>query len=77
MATTGALVAGGLGVALVPRSVAALGLAGVVFRPLAAKPPVPSLDLALAWRRAEVRRRPSVKAFLEIVRRDCGMADVH
>lgn len=42
-----ALVAGGLGVALVPESVQAAGLDGVVFREVDG---AESVDLALAWR---------------------------
>lgn len=43
-----ALVAAGLGVALVPESVRALQLNGVVFRDIAG---ASTIDLALAWRR--------------------------
>jgi DNA-binding transcriptional LysR family regulator len=42
-----ALVAAGLGVALVPDSVRAIGLAGVVFKPVDG---AESVDIALAWR---------------------------
>ncbi|MBF6291343.1 LysR substrate-binding domain-containing protein [Nocardia farcinica] len=43
-----ALVAGGLGIAVVPASARALALTGVVFRDL---PDAESVELALAWRR--------------------------
>ena len=49
MQTVVSLVSSGLGVALVPESVANLGRQGVVYRPLADKHP--RLDLWLAWRR--------------------------
>lgn len=45
-----ALVAGGLGIAMVPASARALPLAGVVFRDLSG---AGSVELALAWRREE------------------------
>ncbi|HSP60184.1 MAG TPA: LysR substrate-binding domain-containing protein [Ornithinimicrobium sp.] len=58
--TTVALVAAGLGVALVPESASALNLDGVVFRPVDSDR---RLDLALAW--AAGRRRPVVTRLLE------------
>lgn len=42
-------VAAGIGVSLVPASVAHMSIAGAVYRPLAGDPP--EVDLALAWRR--------------------------
>ena len=52
MQTVVSLVSSGLGVALVPESVANLGRQGVVYRPLADKHP--RLDLWLAWRRGSI-----------------------
>jgi len=48
-ATLVSFVAAGIGVALVPASVASMRVAGAVYRPLAA--PVGDVELALAWRR--------------------------
>jgi DNA-binding transcriptional LysR family regulator len=61
-----ALVAAGLGVALVPASVRRLGLPGVVYRPLEGSADL-SVDLAVVWRRGD----PSsvVTRFLDTVRR--------
>jgi DNA-binding transcriptional LysR family regulator len=58
------LVAGGLGVAVVPEQVRALALDGVVFRPLVR--PVTSVDLAVAHR-AE-RDEPHLSRTLEVIR---------
>ncbi|MGI8334789.1 LysR substrate-binding domain-containing protein [Actinomadura scrupuli] len=62
------LVAGGLGVAVVPEPVTALALEGVVFRPLAQ--PVVSVDLAIAHRtdRTEPHLARAVSAIQQIVR---------
>jgi DNA-binding transcriptional LysR family regulator len=49
MQTVVSLVSSGLGVAIVPASVANLGRRGVVYREIA--DPHPRLDLWLAWRR--------------------------
>lgn len=57
-----ALVAAGLGVAMVPASVRALTLEGVVFRDLAG---AESIDLALAWSRAHPS--PLVTGLLEVL----------
>lgn len=60
-----ALVAAGLGVALVPASVRALPLAGVVFRDVAG---AGSVELALAWHRGDRLpgpRSPLVRSVLE------------
>jgi DNA-binding transcriptional LysR family regulator len=64
MQTNLALVAAGLGVSLMPASIRNLRRAGVVYRPLT--PPVPQVDMAVAYRRDE----PSaiVAAFLQTVR---------
>ena len=64
------LVAGGLGVAVVPEPVTALALEGVVFRPLAR--PVVSVDLAIAHRtdRTEPHLTRAVSAIQQIVRQD-------
>ncbi len=71
MQTIASLVAGGLGVALVPNMVASLGLKGVVFRPVSTRKPVPPVEIALAWQRAEAKRRPYIQKFLEIVKEVC------
>lgn len=61
------IVAGGGGLALVPEPVAALGTAGVVFRPIVGRPQV---DLAIAWRRDD--DRPLLQALLDVVRACTG-----
>lgn len=63
-ATLVALVAAGLGVAVVPASVQFLRIAGAAYRPLA--PPGFEVSLALAYREGEVS--PLVRRFLEIAR---------
>ena len=63
-ATLVALVAAGLGVALVPASVQRLHLGGTAYRPLA--PPCPEVALALAYREGEVS--PLLRRFLETTR---------
>jgi DNA-binding transcriptional LysR family regulator len=62
------LVAGGLGVAIVPEPVTALALEGVVYRPLVE--PTASVDLAVA-RRAD-RREPHLERTVGIVRELVG-----
>jgi len=57
-----ALVAGGLGIAVLPASARALPLAGVVFRDLA---DAGSVELALAWRRDD--DSPLVRSVLEVL----------
>jgi DNA-binding transcriptional LysR family regulator len=58
------LVSAGVGVSLVPASVAAAERSGVVFRPLTG--PAPTVELALAWRRGDAS--PVVAAFLGLAR---------
>lgn len=58
------LVAGGMGVSIVPASLQNLQRTGVVYRPL--RPPVPTSDLAVMWRPDDAS--PSLRRFLEIVR---------
>ncbi len=58
------LVAAGLGISLVPASVAALERHGVAYRPL--MEPAPTVELALAWRRED--RSPIVERFLALAR---------
>lgn len=58
-----AFVAAGLGVAILPGSLARHGAEGVVFRPLANSPPV---QIGVAYRRHEMS--PSLLAFLQVVR---------
>jgi DNA-binding transcriptional LysR family regulator len=57
-----ALVAGGLGIAVVPASARALPLAGVVFRDLT---DAGATELALAWRRADAS--PIVQSVLDLL----------
>jgi DNA-binding transcriptional LysR family regulator len=64
MQTIVALVAGGLGVALVPECVTALGLHGVVYRPILAETGVPPLELAWATRRLARQRKPVIRDFI-------------
>jgi DNA-binding transcriptional LysR family regulator len=52
MQTVVSLVSSGLGVAIVPASIANLGRRGVVYREIA--DPHPRLDLWMAWRRGEL-----------------------
>jgi DNA-binding transcriptional LysR family regulator len=65
MQTVVSLVSSGLGVAIVPGSIANLGRRGVVYRELADAHP--RLDLWLAWRRAELG--PAAREFLALARR--------
>ncbi|MEM7124626.1 MAG: LysR family transcriptional regulator [Pseudomonadota bacterium] len=67
MQTIVSLVAGGIGVALVPHGVSRLGLAGVVYRPVSSANPLPSADLALAWRPDTLRQRRYLRAFVDLV----------
>ncbi|PZG19673.1 LysR family transcriptional regulator [Micromonospora craterilacus] len=62
------LVAGGLGVAVVPDPVSALALEGVVYRPLVQ--PATSVDLAVAYR--DDRDEPHVHRALEVIRELIG-----
>jgi DNA-binding transcriptional LysR family regulator len=69
MQTVVSLVSSGLGVALVPASVANLGRRGVVYRDIADAHP--KLDLWLAWRRGTVAPTSGIAAreFLQHARR--------
>ena len=58
------LVAAGMGVTLVPESVKNLAGRGVVFKTL--PPPVPMMEVAVAWRRDDSSQ--VLQAFLEVVR---------
>jgi DNA-binding transcriptional LysR family regulator len=64
------LVSAGVGVSLVPASVASGERSGVVFRPLTGR--VPTVELALAWRAGDPS--PSLAAFLELARRELRSA---
>lgn len=64
-ATGVALVAGGLGVCLVPESTTNLRIPGVVYRPISHEPKV-TVDLSCIYRRNE--QSPTLRALLEIVR---------
>lgn len=59
------LVAGGLGVAVVPEPVSALRLAGVVYRPLVR--PAASVELAVA--RRSTRQEPHLLQAIEVIKR--------
>jgi DNA-binding transcriptional LysR family regulator len=59
------LVGGGLGVALVPRSVSKLKLDGVVFRPIE-DPDAPEAEMVAVWRKQD--DAPVVKRFVELAR---------
>ena len=72
MQTIVSLVAGGLGIALVPETLTALGLKGVVFRRVTPPAPLPLVELALAWKPEEARRRPYIRSFLEAVKQNCA-----
>jgi DNA-binding transcriptional LysR family regulator len=66
LSTIASLVAGGLGVSLVPITLTRLRLPRLVCRPLAR--PVPLMPLAMMWRRGDPN--PSLKPFLDAVRRE-------
>jgi DNA-binding transcriptional LysR family regulator len=68
MQTNLGLIAAGLGVSLLPAAIRNLARAGVVYRPLA--PPVPYVEMAVAYRRDE--RAPVLRAFLATVRDAVG-----
>lgn len=65
MPTIVSLVATGLGVALVPGSVAKLQGLGLVYRALADEP-TPQVETAIAWRRDD--SSPVLQAFVRVVR---------
>jgi DNA-binding transcriptional LysR family regulator len=64
------LVSAGVGIAIVPESVAVGERSGVVFRRLKGR--VPTVDLAVAWRTGETS--PAVLAFLELARAELRKA---
>lgn len=66
------LIAGGLGVSIVPASLQSLRRKGVVYRMF--KPPAPTIELAVMWRPHEVS--PVVNAFLEIIWKTAGLESV-
>jgi DNA-binding transcriptional LysR family regulator len=57
------LIAGGMGVSILPSSLKSLQRSGVVYRPL--KTPVPTTDMAVIWRPAD--ESPTLRSFLEII----------
>lgn len=59
------LIAGGLGVSLVPKSVATIRDGDLVFCPL--RRPAPQVQMAIAWRADD--QSPLVQAFIQFVRR--------
>ena len=64
MLTIASLVAGGLGVALVPASFSNLRLPGVTYRPIKGRSP--TTDLAMVWKRDS--RASTLRAFLNVLR---------
>ncbi len=58
------LVAGGMGVSILPASLKSLQRSGVVYRPLRA--PAPTTDMAVIWRNDDPS--PILQAFLEVIR---------
>jgi len=62
--TSISLVAGGVGVALVPASLQNLQRAGVIYRSLVE--PTPEIEIAVAWRKGE--RSPIMQNFIESVK---------
>jgi len=58
------LIAGGMGVSILPASLRSLQRSGVVYRPL--KMPVPTSDMAVIWRPAD--ESPTLHSFLEIIK---------
>jgi len=64
MMTTISMVASGMGVALVPMTVAGLAFGGAVYRPL--RPPGCSVPMAFAWRRDQTS--PALAHFMAVVR---------
>ena len=64
MLTIASLVAGGLGVALVPASFSNLRLPGVTYRPTKGRSP--TTDLAMVWKRDS--RASTLRAFLNVLR---------
>ena len=63
------LIAGGMGVSLVPASMQSLQRTGVTYRPL--RPPVPTTELAVLWRGQEAA--PVVHSFLHILWEVAGL----
>ena len=64
------LVAGGIGISLMPASIKAITRAGVVYVPL--KKPVPTTVINVAYRRDDTS--PALKAFLAIMRMALGIS---
>jgi DNA-binding transcriptional LysR family regulator len=62
--TVASLVAGGLGVALVPACLTNLGIPGVTYRPIKGR--APTTDLAMVWKRNS--RASTLRVFLDVVR---------
>lgn len=71
MHTILSLVAGGLGLSLVPRSAQSMGVAGVVYRPLSDAPEDLVWELAIAWRPKLARR--ALREFVDVL----GSSEVH
>lgn len=57
------LIAGGMGVSILPASLLSLQRFGVVYRPL--QKPAPTTDMAVIWRPAD--KSPTLRSFLEII----------
>ena len=61
--TVVSLIAGGMGVSMVPASMRFFRREGVVYRYL--KPPAPTIDMAVMWRPGD--ESPALRSFLEVV----------
>ncbi len=57
------LIAGGMGVSILPSSLTSLQRLGVIYRPL--KKPAPTTDMAVIWRSGD--ESPTLQSFLEIL----------
>lgn len=65
------LIAGGMGISIVPASLRNLHRQGVTYRSI--RPPEPTIDLAVMWRKND--RSPALRSFLQIVWRVAGIED--
>jgi DNA-binding transcriptional LysR family regulator len=68
------LIAGGMGLSIVPASLRNLQRQGVTYRSL--EPPAPTIELAVMWRKND--QSPALRSFLEIVwRKKAGEPALH
>lgn len=63
------LIAGGMGISIVPASLRTLHRQGVAYRSL--EPPAPTIELALMWRKNDLS--PALRSFLQIAWRVAGI----